>query len=151
MSQHSRFHSDDTEFRATTHDVTLEIRLRHDHRNLDGAPRDIAITVHDSDERTLSLALSPSVVRELGRWLLVRTEDQPASHTGLLQLGGPRFRSENAAVFVECVGDDGTCPAVARIESARHLSRERVADILTPRGWSMDPALCPQHASDGER
>lgn len=54
--------------------------------------------------------------------------------------------------FVQCIGDQFTCAAEARIENSAALSDQEIRTRLAEAGWSVLPTLCPGHQlPDGSR
>lgn len=47
--------------------------------------------------------------------------------------------------FVQCIGDQFTCAAEARIENSAGLSDQQIRTHLAEAGWSVLPTLCPGH------
>lgn len=51
--------------------------------------------------------------------------------------------------IVECIGDDFSCPETERVEGTLLLTTEQIVSILSERGWSVSPTLCPKHQGAG--
>lgn len=67
-------------------------------------------------------------------------------------LGGDAFRAIMADhdrgpeyAVVECIEPD--CLARERVDNTERLSDAQITELLTVRGWSVKPTLCPEHQS----
>lgn len=47
--------------------------------------------------------------------------------------------------LVQCVGDDLSCTATARVENSARMSTAQIVAVLAQRGWTVKPTLCPAH------
>lgn len=52
--------------------------------------------------------------------------------------------------LVECVGDDFACTTSERVEGSAGMTDAEITTVLTERGWSVGPTLCPDHRAEGE-
>ena len=53
--------------------------------------------------------------------------------------------------LVECIGEGFTCTAEERVENSSRMTDAETIAVLTERGWSVSPTLCPAHRRDDER
>lgn len=53
--------------------------------------------------------------------------------------------------FLECVGENFSCPATIRIESTDAVTDAELIARFAELGWSVNPTLCPQHREIEQR